>query len=78
MEELYKLIMGVIVLALGVPLGNLLAKSTKEELKKGRFYFKIFMIISLIGALVFLVLRNDVIFFSLLFIAIVTSRSLRK
>lgn len=78
MEELYKLIIGVIVLALGIPLGNLLAKSTKEELKKGRFYFKIFMIVNLIGALVFLVLRNDVIFFSLLFITIVTSRSLRK
>ncbi|VVB82653.1 Uncharacterised protein [uncultured archaeon] len=78
MEELYKLIIGIAFLILGFPIGNFLAKITKEELKKGRFYFKIFMILSLIGAIVFLILGNDPIMFGLLFIAIVTSRSIKK
>jgi hypothetical protein len=78
MQQLYQIIIGVVLLALGIPIGNLLAKVTKEELKSGRKYFKILIILSLIGAIAFLILGNDVLLFSLLFIAIVTSRSLKK
>ncbi len=78
MQELYKLLMGVALLILGIPIGNLLAKITKEELRSGKKYFRILIILSLIGAVVFLILGNDAILFGLLFIAIVTSRSLRR
>lgn len=77
MRELYWLLMGIALLILGIPIGNLLAKVTKEELKQGKKYFLLLIIISLIGAVVFLILGNDAILFGLLFITIVTSRSLR-
>jgi len=78
MIEIYKLIIALVVLALGIPLGNYLARQTKEELKLGQLWFKLIIIISLIGAIVSIILRNDVLLFSFSFIAIVTSRSLRK
>ncbi len=77
MEELYKFLMGIALLILGIPIGNLLAKMTKEELKSGKKYFKSIILLSLIGAVVFLILGNDALLFSLLFIAIVTSRSIK-
>jgi hypothetical protein len=77
MQEIYKLFIGITFLILGIPAGNLLAKVTKEELKQGRKWFKLLIMFSLIGAIVFLILKNDALFFSLLFIAIVTSRSLK-
>jgi len=78
MQELYKLIIGIVLLILGIPIGNLLAKITKEELHSGKEYFKLLIILCLIGAIVFLILGNDAFLFSFLFIAIVTSRSLKK
>jgi ABC-type Fe3+ transport system permease subunit len=78
MSEVINLIIGVVVLALGIPLGNFLAKYTKEELKPGRRWFRWIVILSLIGVIIGLILGNDVLLFSLAFIAIVTSRSLKK
>ena len=78
MEELYKLFMGIVLLILGIPIGNLLAKLTKEELKKGKEHFKFLIILSLIGAIVFFILENDAFLFNFLFIIIVMSRSLKK
>jgi len=78
MQELYLLSIGIIVLILGIPLGNLLARATREELKKRKILFKVLIIFSLIGAFIFLVLRFDALFFGSLFIAVVTSRSLKK
>ncbi len=78
MQEIYTFSIGIILLALGIPIGNLLAKVTKEELHSGKKYFQILIILSLIGATVFFILGNDALLFGLLFIAIVTSRSLRK
>lgn len=78
MLEIYKFIIGIAVLALGIPIGNFLAKITKEELRQGKKYFKILVILSLVGAVIFLILKNDALLFTLLFIAIVTSRSLKK
>lgn len=78
MIEIIKILIGIGVLILGIPIGNLLAKNTREELKSGQKYFKILIFIGLIGGLVGLIMRDDVLLFSFFFIAIVTSRSLKK
>ena len=78
MQEAYNLIIGFVLLVLGIPIGNVLAKMTKEELKSGKKWFKLLIMLSLIGALVFLILCNDALLFTFLVIAIVTSRSLNK
>lgn len=76
MQEIYALLIGIAVLILGIPIGNILAKNTKEELKDGRKWFLLIILICLIGAILNLIFSNDVLFFTFLFIAIVTSRSL--
>ena len=78
MQELVKIIMGVVVLALGIPIGNYLAKITLEEIETGRKWFNFVIFLSIIGAVVSLFFRNDVLLFSFLFIALATSRSLKN
>ena len=78
MQEVVKLFIGIFILLLGIPLGNYLANLTKEELRSGQVWFRLIIISSLIGAIVSVFLKNDVLLFSFLFIAIVTSRSLIK
>ena len=70
-------LIAIFVLILGIPLGNFLAKTTKEELKDGQKWFRLIVIISLIIGLVGVITKNDFLMFSFFFIAIVTSRSLR-
>lgn len=77
MLEVIKLLIGVLVLASGIFIGNLLARQTKEELKSGRKWFKILVFIGLMGGLVGLIIENDFILFGFFFMAIVTSRSLK-
>ena len=77
MEEVLKIVIGIVFLFLGIPIGNFLAKMTKEELNSGKKWFKRIVFVCLIGGLIGLILRNDILMFSLFFIAIVTSRSLR-
>ncbi|MDP2672514.1 MAG: hypothetical protein Q8O84_01750 [Nanoarchaeota archaeon] len=78
MTEILNLLIGAIVLILGIPIGNVLAKYTKEELKDGRKWFNLLIFIGLIGGVVGLIIRNDALMFSFLFIAVVTSRSLMR
>ena len=78
MQDIIKIIIGILVLALGIPLGTLLAKLTKEELKSGQKWFKLIIILSMIGAIASLIVKNDVLLFSFLFITVVTTRSLKK
>jgi uncharacterized membrane protein HdeD (DUF308 family) len=78
MQQVYLLLIGVALLILGIPIGNLLAKATKEELKSGKKWFKLIIIIGLIGAVVSLILGKDALLFTFLFIAIVTSRSIKR
>lgn len=78
MQEIMKILIGIGVLVLGIPLGNLLAHFTKEELRPGRNWFKLIVIVSLICGLIGLVLGNDVLMFSFFFIALITSRSLKR
>ena len=75
---LFRLIIGIIILASGILLGDYLAKKAKEELKAGQEWFKIIIVFSLLGGVIGLVLGKDFLLFSFFFIAIVTSRSLRK
>ena len=70
-----KILIGVIVLILGIPIGNILAKYTKEELKDGRKWFNLLIFIGLIGGLVGAIIQNDSLMFSFLFIVVVTSRA---
>ncbi len=76
MNEMFTLLIGIAVLILGVPIGNLLAKFTKEELKDSTKYINWITWVSLIIGFVGLVVGKDVLMFSLFFIAIVSSRSL--
>ncbi len=78
MQQIYQLVIGFLLLAFAFPIGNLLARVTKEELKSGKKYFKILIFLSLAGAVTSLIIRNDVLLFSFLFIAIVTSRCIKK
>jgi len=78
MQEVIKILLGALVLVLGWPIGNSLAKLTKEELKSSQKWFKRIIFVSLVGGVVSLFLRNDILLFSFFFIAIVTSRSLRN
>jgi hypothetical protein len=73
-----KFFIGIFILILGIPIGNLLTKFTIEELKLGQKWFKLIIILSLIGGFVELFLGNDFFMFSFFFIAIVTSRSLKR
>jgi uncharacterized membrane protein YhaH (DUF805 family) len=78
MQEILKIIIGIAVLFLGIPIGDILAKNTHEELKDGRKWFLLLILISFIGAIISLAYRADVLLFTFLFIAVVTSRSLGK
>ncbi|MCK9568257.1 hypothetical protein M0R72_04880 [Candidatus Pacearchaeota archaeon] len=77
MEEVYIYWLAIGVLVLGIPIGNFLARMTKEELKSGKKWFKLLIFVSLISSIISFFIGNDPLFFSFLFIAVVTSRSLR-
>ena len=77
MQEIIKIIIGIVILVLGIPIGNFLAKVTRDEKKQGQFWFRLIVILSLIGGFIGLIIGNDIILFTLFFIAIVTSRSLK-
>lgn len=78
MEETLKIFIGILLLLLAWPVGDFLAKITKEELKQGQMWFKLITIVGLATAFVALILRNDALLFASSFIAIVASRSLKK
>jgi predicted membrane protein len=61
---------------LGIPLGNILTKMTKEEISSIQKWIKLIFYSAIVLAILFVFLGNDAILFTLLFIAIVTSRSL--
>jgi len=76
MAEVTNILIGILVLLLGIPLGNYLARWTKDELMSGQKWFKLIVVVSLMGGFVGLILGDDVLMFSLFFIAVVTSGSL--
>ena len=78
MEDIVRLLIGVLFLILGIPIGNFLARVTKDEFKQGQKWFRLIIVVCLIGGIVSLLIGNDVLLFTFFFIAIVTSRNLKK
>jgi hypothetical protein len=78
MQEIIKILIGILVLIAGIPIGIILAKLTKEELKQGQKWFKIILLISFIGGITGLIIKNDILLFSFLFMAIICWGSLRR
>ena len=78
MTGILNILIGAFVLILGIPIGNFLAKYTKDESKEGQKWFKIIVFVGIIGGFIGLIIGNDAIMFSLFFISIVSSKSLRK
>jgi formate hydrogenlyase subunit 3/multisubunit Na+/H+ antiporter MnhD subunit len=76
MNEFIKILISILILILGILIGNILKKYTQDELEQGKKWFKLLTFSCLIGGLFGLIIGNDWILFSLFFIAIVTSRSL--
>ncbi|MBI2631580.1 hypothetical protein HYW75_01095 [Candidatus Pacearchaeota archaeon] len=72
------MILEIIILLLAIPIGLLLAWISKDELKDGRIWFKILIMLSLFGGIFFFLLRFSVIGLTLLFIFIVTIISYLK
>jgi len=77
MHQLIQFTLAVLVLVLGIPIGDLLAKYTQEELKSGKKWFLLIIFLSIVGIIFALASGKDYLLFSLLFISIVTSRSLK-
>lgn len=78
MQEALKITIGIIILILGIPIGDILAKNTREELKGGGKWFILLICLCLVGSILSLIFFDDALLFTFLFIAIVTSRSLGK
>jgi hypothetical protein len=78
MQEFIKLIWGILFLILGIPIGKFLAKFTEDEKKDGQKWFKLIIFLSLIGSCIGLIILNDILMFTFLFVAIVTIQSLEK
>lgn len=77
MEEIVKFLIGILVLALGFVLGDIMRRQTMDEQKIGKKWFLLIVGISIIASFVGLFLGYDWMIFSFAFIAIVTSRSLK-
>ena len=68
----------VLILLTAVPAGLLVAWLTKEELRAGKKWFKMIIALSLAGSVVFLVLENEAVTLTLVYIAIATGISLGR
>jgi hypothetical protein len=78
MLENMNILWGILFLLIGIPIGNFLAKFTIEELDSGQKWFKIIIWICLVGAFFSLIFYKNILLFSFLFIAVVTSRCLKR
>jgi len=78
MQEIFKLLIGMGVLVLGYFIGEWLTKITKEELIEGKKWFLILVVVGLGGGIYGLIIGNDFLLFTMFFISIIASRSLRK
>ncbi|NCN51927.1 hypothetical protein GW931_02855 [archaeon] len=76
MQEISRLLIGIVFLILGIPIGNYLKSITLDEQKDGQKWFRILIAISIAIGFYGLIIGNDWLLFTMFFIAIVTSRSL--
>ncbi len=77
-SAIVKFFIGFLVLLLGFPIGFYLRKITRDEIKEGQKWFRLIILVSFVGSIISLILRNDILLFTFLFITIVTSRNLGK
>lgn len=73
-----QLLVATFVVLLGFPIGIILAKLTKEELKAGKKWFKILVFLAAITSIFGLFTQNDPLLFSSLFFMAVTSKSILR
>lgn len=66
------MLLEIIILALAFPVGFLLAYMTKEELVQGRKWFRVIIIVSILGSIWFFLTKQAYISLTLLFILIAT------
>jgi hypothetical protein len=78
MQKIIELAIGLVVLFLAIPIGNILAKATKEELAKGRKWISAFVVLMIVGGIISIIFKHDALMFTFFFIAIAASRSLKK
>ncbi len=78
MLQITKILIGIVILALGFPIGNWIYKATKEEVIKGQKWIKALTLLGLAGGILGLILGNDFILFSSFFVSIVCSRSIKE
>jgi len=72
-----ELVIGILVLILAFPLGSYLRKLTLDEQKQGKKWFFYIMILGVLGAIISLILRNDVLMFTSLFTSVIALQSWR-
>ena len=72
------MILESILIFVSIPVGYLIAWLARDELIIGRKWFKILMLISVIGIIAAYIFKEKVILFSFLFILIVSFISFRK
>jgi len=78
MQEILKILIGIGILILGIPVGNILKLKTKDEQKAGQRWFRLLTATGLFGGFLGLLFGKDWVLFTFFFVAIVTSRSLQK
>ena len=66
------MILEIIILILAIPTGLLLAWMARDELTTGRKWFKLIMMLDIILSIILLLMKEIVIFLTLIFILIVT------
>jgi len=72
-----ELVVGILVLILAFPIGSYLRKLTLDEQKQGKKWFFYLMVLGVTGAVVSLILRNDVMMFTSLFASVIALQSWR-
>lgn len=72
------MILEILILVLAVPIGILIAKLAEDELAAGKKYFRILIIVSLLGGIWFLFTRQEVLAWTAWFIFIVSFISYSK
>lgn len=73
-----KEVLSVFVLLTSIPVGLVLARLTPEELADGRKWFKLIILVSVLGVCLFYFLKNYVIALTFVYILIVTFVSFMK
>jgi ABC-type sugar transport system permease subunit len=68
----------ILILLTAIPVGLLIAWLTNEELRDGQKWFKLIALLSCVGSVAFLILKNEIVALSLIYMAIVSYMSVRR